>query len=125
MEKGFLFLRSTLLDTPVKSDTKLFPVRSCSCFLRSLRLFLVNYVAQQDNICKYSLISCSFLQTSDWTEIQIIILSKGEITVLFARDKVIGAKFSWRSSDYKEFYIGGIPQDLRERYVLLNFPLDQ
>ncbi|XP_036940486.1 laminin subunit alpha-3-like isoform X2 [Acanthopagrus latus] len=78
MEKGFLFLRSTLLDTPVKSDTKLFP-------------------------------------TSDWTEIQIIILSKGEITVLFARDKVIGAKFSWRSSDYKEFYIGGIPQDLRER----------
>lgn len=50
--------------------------------------------------------------------------SRGKMTILLSGDIVFRAVPSLTKSNFKEFYIGGIPQDLRERYVLWNFPLD-
>uniref|UniRef100_A0A3Q1AX50 Laminin subunit alpha 3 n=1 Tax=Amphiprion ocellaris TaxID=80972 RepID=A0A3Q1AX50_AMPOC len=63
-----------------------------------------------------------FLQTSDWTEIQVIMTSRGKILVRKANKEVASAQAQYDIKDFKEIYIGGAPQDLRERYEILSIP---
>ncbi|XP_045908367.1 laminin subunit alpha-3-like isoform X2 [Micropterus dolomieu] len=51
----------------------------------------------------------------DWAEILIISTSKGDMKVRMSQVDVASAKATYSNSDFKEFYIGGAPQDLRER----------
>ncbi|XP_035811801.2 laminin subunit alpha-3 isoform X2 [Amphiprion ocellaris] len=53
--------------------------------------------------------------TSDWTEIQVIMTSRGKILVRKANKEVASAQAQYDIKDFKEIYIGGAPQDLRER----------
>ncbi|XP_073347774.1 laminin subunit alpha-3-like [Pagrus major] len=53
--------------------------------------------------------------TSDWANILILISNNKALSVRFARDEAAKADVSFTNSDFKEYYIGGIPQDLRER----------
>lgn len=49
--------------------------------------------------------------------------SNGEISVRLASDIVATALLAYKIDEFKEYYIGGAPQDLREKYVVLIFPL--
>ncbi|XP_042353016.1 laminin subunit alpha-3-like [Plectropomus leopardus] len=79
VEKGFIVIRSNLLDAPVVATEKSFPI-------------------------------------NEWKEILIISAGKGEIKVLLASKQVAIAKASYANTDFKEFYVGGAPQDIREKF---------
>ncbi|XP_028448188.1 laminin subunit alpha-3 isoform X2 [Perca flavescens] len=51
---------------------------------------------------------------SDWVDI-LIIASKGKITVRLAGEEVASANIGNDQNAFQEFYVGGAPQDLRER----------
>lgn len=57
----------------------------------------------------------SFSQTKEFTEVQIISTSRGEVTVRVASKVAATAKATYSNDDFKEFYVGGIPEALRER----------
>lgn len=74
-----------------------------------------------DNICNRSIITqpclipLSFFQTSDWVDIQVISTAQGKMTVRMAGKDMALAQAVYNKDDFKEYYIGGAPQDLRER----------
>ncbi|XP_031150036.1 laminin subunit alpha-3 isoform X3 [Sander lucioperca] len=51
---------------------------------------------------------------SDWADI-LFVSTKGRITVRLANKEVASAKAAYDQDAFQEFYIGGAPQDLRER----------
>ncbi|XP_068614972.1 laminin subunit alpha-3-like [Brachionichthys hirsutus] len=53
--------------------------------------------------------------TNDWTDI-LIIAVQGKMTVRIASKDVVTGEASFKNDDFKEYYVGGAPQDLRERY---------
>lgn len=55
-------------------------------------------------------------QTSKWEDIQIISLQTGKLSVRVAGEEVAAAQAVYKNDQFKEFYIGGAPQELRERY---------
>lgn len=57
---------------------------------------------------------------SDWAEILIISTNKGKMTVRVNNKDVATAQAVYSNNEFKEYYIGGAPQDLRERYVVIN-----
>ncbi|KAM3604519.1 uncharacterized protein V6R79_012395 [Siganus canaliculatus] len=87
MEKGIIFLRSNLLTGPHTDNVKRFPLSA---------------------------------QTSDQAEIIIYLSAQGKVIVrLLEGGKitvVTSVEAAYELSKFKEFYIGGIPQDLRERF---------
>lgn len=127
MEKGVIFLRSNLLE--LSNNKKSFPVRSFLVFCKHSGSSLTFAVIQPDNICKLWIIHStplaplSFLQTSDWTELHIICTRAGSVTVRMKGQTVASVKSGYSKDEFKEFYIGGAPQDLREKYVAVSFVL--
>ncbi|XP_037132642.1 laminin subunit alpha-3-like isoform X1 [Syngnathus acus] len=70
----------------------------------------------------------------DWVDILIILTSKGKFTVRIANKEVATAQVQFAMDDFKEFYIGGAPMEMREknnitmqalRGCLNNFKLNQ
>lgn len=66
-----------------------------------------------------SLFNCyillSFSQTFEFTEVQIISTAMGKMTVRVAGEEAAIAKAKYSNPDFTEFYVGGIPEALRER----------
>lgn len=58
---------------------------------------------------------------SDWKEMLIILRNTRDITVRFGSDLVAKADGSYQIDEFKEYYIGGAPQDFRERFVVIIF----
>ncbi|XP_068196189.1 laminin subunit alpha-3-like isoform X2 [Antennarius striatus] len=54
--------------------------------------------------------------TNDWTDILIISTVQGKMTVRIASKDVVTVQAPYKNDDFKEYYVGGAPQDLRERY---------
>ncbi|XP_033492838.2 laminin subunit alpha-3-like isoform X1 [Epinephelus lanceolatus] len=54
--------------------------------------------------------------TQDWTEFRIISTNKGEIKIQSGNVERVQAQVAFDNSKIKEFYVGGAPQDLRERH---------
>ncbi|XP_044075989.1 laminin subunit alpha-3-like isoform X2 [Siniperca chuatsi] len=52
---------------------------------------------------------------NDWAEIFIVSTNKGAMKVRIAQEYVAEAQAVYSNTDFKEYYIGGAPQDLRER----------
>ncbi|XP_054622732.1 laminin subunit alpha-3-like isoform X3 [Dunckerocampus dactyliophorus] len=52
---------------------------------------------------------------SDWVNVLIIITNTGKFTVQIANKVVASAQAQFDHNDFKEYYIGGAPQDLREK----------
>ncbi|XP_061588324.1 laminin subunit alpha-3-like isoform X2 [Cololabis saira] len=51
---------------------------------------------------------------TEWTEVRILIIKSGKVTVRMGSEVLAEVQGDFMK-DYKEFYIGGLPQDLRER----------
>ncbi|KAM6918219.1 laminin subunit alpha-3-like [Xenentodon cancila] len=60
-------------------------------------------------------------ETTEWTEIQIIIMKTGKVTVR-VNSAIMTEVDGEFMRDYKEFYIGGAPQVLRERHNITMQP---
>lgn len=61
---------------------------------------------------------CFFAQITDLKEVLIIIRSKQSISVRFLSTEVAKAEAPYDMAEFKDYYIGGVPQDLRERFVI-------
>lgn len=48
-------------------------------------------------------------------EVLIVSPSSGKITVRVASKEVVSAQATYNNDDFKEYYVGGIPEDLRTR----------
>ncbi|XP_026231324.1 laminin subunit alpha-3 isoform X2 [Anabas testudineus] len=59
---------------------------------------------------------------SDWKDILIVMKSNGEISVRLASDIVATALLAYKIDEFKEYYIGGAPQDLREKSNITSEP---
>ncbi|XP_028329557.1 laminin subunit alpha-3 isoform X2 [Gouania willdenowi] len=78
VEKGVIFIRSNVLDSPATKNIKFFP-------------------------------------KEDRTDFEFIIISNGRLFVRVASQEAASTQAEYNINDFKEFYIGGAPQDLRER----------
>lgn len=58
----------------------------------------------------------------DWVEVLIISKNTGVMTVRVANKEVAKANAAYTNSKFKEFYVGGAPQDLRERFNITMQP---
>lgn len=54
-------------------------------------------------------------QTLEFTDVQIISISNVKMEVRVASKEAATAKAKFNNDDFKEFYVGGIPDTLRER----------
>ncbi|XP_077580678.1 laminin subunit alpha-3-like [Stigmatopora nigra] len=52
----------------------------------------------------------------DWLDVLIIVTTKGKFTVRIANKEVATAQAEFSSTDFKEYYIGGAPLELREKH---------
>lgn len=55
-------------------------------------------------------------QTENWVEVNIISSPQGKMSVRIAGKEVATAQAAYKNDQFKEFYVGGAPQELRERY---------
>lgn len=55
------------------------------------------------------------LQTKEWADILIVSTGQGKLTVRIANKEVVSAQAVYKNDDFKEYYIGGAPYDLRQR----------
>lgn len=122
MEKGFVVVRSNLLGAPAKGIEKIFPVRSIfSVFYNRSACHVTITMTVLNHICIWNIILCSpvsflcpFFQTKQWLEILIISIG-GKMMVRAAGKEQVKVEASYMNNDFKEYYVGGAPQDLRER----------
>ncbi len=49
----------------------------------------------------------------------IICTNRGEMKIRFAKKEVIVAQAPYQHNQFKEYYVGGAPQEIRERYVFI------
>lgn len=61
--------------------------------------------------------SIRFLQTEDWVDIQVYVLTKKQFIVRVGGNEAAKAQADFDTQNIKDVYIGGAPQHLRERYV--------
>lgn len=54
-------------------------------------------------------------QTEDWVEVNIISSAQGKMKVRIG-DVVASTQAVYKNDQFKEFYIGGAPRELREKY---------
>lgn len=105
MEKGVVFIHSNLLESPVTSNLKLFPVGVCFHSLAMTPLFI------------YCHIFLSLPQTTEFTNLQIIgDKVNGKMTVRVASKEAAVVNVKYNFDEFTELYVGGIPEALRERY---------
>lgn len=83
---------------------------------------IINTQPDENDKWRTFLVFLFFLQLSDWKDILIILKSNGEISVRIASKTVATAQSTYNIDEFKEYYIGGAPQDLREKYVVIIFP---
>lgn len=57
---------------------------------------------------------CRHFQTDDWVEIQVICTSR-KIMVRESGKELASADVAYKLDQFKEFYVGGAPLELRER----------
>uniref|UniRef100_H2MQX0 Si:ch211-241e1.3 n=1 Tax=Oryzias latipes TaxID=8090 RepID=H2MQX0_ORYLA len=57
----------------------------------------------------------SFLQMTDWTDIQIIVKTNIEVQIRVTSSLAFKTEVKFNIPDFQEFYVGGIPQGLREK----------
>ncbi|KAG7214822.1 hypothetical protein INR49_010714 [Caranx melampygus] len=60
--------------------------------------------------------------TSDWVNILIISTRTGSLSVRAGKTVLASAQAEYSNDDFEEFYIGGAPQDLRERHNITMQP---
>lgn len=65
----------------------------------------------------------SFLQMQDWADILIISSAQGKLTVRVSNIDVVTAQADYKNNKFLEYYVGGAPQELREKYVPIIFSL--
>lgn len=53
--------------------------------------------------------------TADWTDIQVIATNKGKLMVRTDSKEAASVQAQYSLDDFKDFYIGGAPRELRER----------
>ncbi|CAN9502837.1 unnamed protein product [Ophioblennius macclurei] len=58
----------------------------------------------------------------DWTDIQFILLKKGEVMLRLGSRIAISVPAAFQLEEFKEFYVGGIPLEMRERYKIAMQP---
>lgn len=76
----------------------------------------------KESFIQPNLAPLSFLQATDWRDI-LIVTRNGEFKVRVTGNDFLKATAEYNDEDFKDIYIGGAPQALRERYVVNNFPL--
>lgn len=59
---------------------------------------------------------------TDWTDIQIIVKTNIEVQIRVSSSLAFKTEVKFNIPDFQEFYVGGIPQGLREKYVVMTFP---
>ncbi|XP_061878635.1 laminin subunit alpha-3-like isoform X1 [Entelurus aequoreus] len=59
--------------------------------------------------------SLKIFPTNDWVDVLIILTNKGKFVVRIANKEVATANVPFDHNDFQEYYIGGAPQDLREK----------
>uniref|UniRef100_A0A3B3BD63 Si:ch211-241e1.3 n=1 Tax=Oryzias melastigma TaxID=30732 RepID=A0A3B3BD63_ORYME len=64
----------------------------------------------------------SFLQVTDWTDIEIVIMSESEILMRVGNKLAFPVSVKFDTQEFKEFYVGGIPQELREKNNITMLP---
>ncbi|XP_057713314.1 laminin subunit alpha-3-like isoform X2 [Corythoichthys intestinalis] len=52
----------------------------------------------------------------DWLDVLIIVTNKGKFTVRVANKEVASAEAQFTSTEFKEYYIGGAPSEMREKH---------
>lgn len=57
----------------------------------------------------------SISQVDDWVEVLIISSASGKITVRVASKTVAVAETEKTNNDFREYYVGGVPEELRTR----------
>lgn len=133
MEKGVIVIRSNLLGAPAIGKEKMFPVRS-NCLAIACHVTIT--VSLLNHICIWNIILCSlvsflcpFFQTNQWVDI-LIISRGGTMMVRTSGKELAKAEATYENNDFKEYYVGGAPQDLRERcwsisiLIIICFELD-
>nr|XP_040026949.1 laminin subunit alpha-3-like isoform X2 [Gasterosteus aculeatus aculeatus] len=85
IEKGIVFIRSNLLETPATNNLETFP-------------------------------------TSDYEQLNIIFLRSNDIIVRISNTDLAKANVAYNFGEFKEWYIGGAPRDVRERYNITMQP---
>ncbi|XP_018532089.1 laminin subunit alpha-3 isoform X4 [Lates calcarifer] len=61
--------------------------------------------------------------SSDWLEILVVSSSKRKFAVRVNNKEVASVQAQFSNEDFKEYYIGGAPQDMRERHNITIQPL--
>uniref|UniRef100_A0A3Q3ANB8 Si:ch211-241e1.3 n=1 Tax=Kryptolebias marmoratus TaxID=37003 RepID=A0A3Q3ANB8_KRYMA len=61
--------------------------------------------------------------TNDWTDIQLILTTVGLVRISVGSLSEKGNKPAYDFKIFNELYVGGIPQELRDRYVVVITPL--
>uniref|UniRef100_A0A7N6AH40 Laminin subunit alpha 3 n=1 Tax=Anabas testudineus TaxID=64144 RepID=A0A7N6AH40_ANATE len=106
---------------------KVFITKTANTLLISMSIFtrsengLLFYIGNEVKESTIFLV-LSFLQISDWKDILIVMKSNGEISVRLASDIVATALLAYKIDEFKEYYIGGAPQDLREKSNITSEP---
>lgn len=61
------------------------------------------------------MLSYCFFQTTDPIDLFLISTAEGKFIVRVARKEVASITAAYNNDDFKEFFIGGAPQEVRER----------
>lgn len=119
MEKGEIFLRGNLLAAPASQNTKMFPVNHFFPFPSHLLSF--NFTPWPTfYYTDLVLFFRHHSQADDWVDILIICRDTG-ISVREKSTEIATAQVKYKTDQFQEFYIGGAPQELRERCWVLTF----
>ncbi|TNN66295.1 Laminin subunit alpha-3 [Liparis tanakae] len=60
--------------------------------------------------------------TTDWADMLIIRTSSGKMTVRLSNKEVVTAQATFDNKEFKELYIGGAPQEMREKHNITILP---
>ncbi|KAM4557143.1 laminin subunit alpha-3-like [Fundulus diaphanus] len=118
IEMGVLVMRNGQNSEPVKKDLKLFPVRKFFFLSSDWSSFEFQFLQNESFIC--ILLHFSF-QTDNWFTFRMFI-RESVIFVPLNRDKLEAKNEGYNFNTYKDLYIGGLPQELRERWNITTQP---
>lgn len=113
MEKGEIFLRGNLFSATASRNSKMFPVNHFFPF--PSHLLSLNFTPWPTfDYTDLVLFFRHHSQTNDWVDILIVCINTG-ISVRENGKEIVTAQARYKTDQFQEFYIGGAPQELRER----------